>query len=191
MSDMASVYERHRITLDEYHRMAEASVFDPDSRVELIEGELIEMPPINPPHAFGVERVLNQFARRLAGRAWIRCQDPVTLVPDSEPQPDIVLARNDSRGYGDHHPAPNEILLAVEVAQSSLQFDRKVKVPLYARSGIREMWLVNLVDGELVAHREPSGAWYGSIEVYRRGASIAPVEFPDVVFAVSDLLPPE
>ncbi|MBV8198868.1 MAG: Uma2 family endonuclease [Candidatus Eremiobacteraeota bacterium] len=189
MSDMASVYERYRISLGEYHRMVQAGVFDVDARVELVNGELIEMPPIHPPHASGVERILNQFALRLAGRAWIRCQDPITLPPDSEPQPDLVLAPLQLEQYRNHHPAPNEILLAVEVAESTLATDRKVKVPLYARSGIREVWLVNLADDELTVYRDPIGAWYGSVQSYHHGDSIAPQAFPDVRFEIGDLLP--
>ncbi|HYL27721.1 MAG TPA: Uma2 family endonuclease, partial [Candidatus Nitrosotalea sp.] len=118
------------------------------------------------------------------------CQDPVTLLPDSEPQPDLVLAQLDSLNYRDRHPGPNEILLAVEVAQSSLKYDRAKKIPLYARSGIREVWLVNLIDTEIVAHRDPIGAWYQSVRSYRRGESIAPAAFPDTMFALDDLLAP-
>jgi len=191
MSDMASVYERHRITLDEYHRMVEAGVFDPDARIELVEGELIEMPPIYPPHASTVVRITTQFVLRLRDRASVRCQHPATLPPTSEPQPDVVLARPDPREYYEHHPAANEILLAVEVADSTLRLDRRIKIPLYARSSICEVWLVNLVDDEIAAYREPSGAWYDSIRTYRRGESISPLAFPDVEFAVEDLLPPK
>lgn len=189
MSDMASVYERHRITLDEYHRMAKAGVFDAQARIELIDGELIEMAPIDPPHASTVDRILNQFAAHLAGRAWIRCQNPMTLRPASEPQPDLILARCGESGYSDHHPYAQDVLLAVEVSVSSLRFDRKIKVPLYARSGIRELWLVNLVENELVAYREPTDAWYASVNTYCRGDRISPSAFPDVNFAVTDLLP--
>jgi Uma2 family endonuclease len=186
---MASVYERHRITLDEYHRMAEAGVFNPDARIELVEGELIEMAPIYPPHASAVDRILYQFITRLRGRAWVRCQNPVTLPPDSEPQPDVVLARLDPRSFRDHHPGPDEILLAVEVAESTLELDRGIKIPLYARSGIREVWLVNLVDDEIIVYREPTEAWYHTVQTSTRCDSISPLAFPDVTFAVEDLLP--
>ena len=191
MSDMASVYERHRISVDEYHRMGEAGVFDPNLRIELIEGELIEMPPIYPPHASTVDRITYQFVTRLGARARVRCQHPATLSPNSEPHPDLVVARRDSRDYCDHHPAPDEILLAVEVSDSTLRLDRKIKIPLYARSGIAEIWLVNLIDDEIVSHQEPAGAWYGSVRTYRRGESISPLAFPNTAFAVDDLLPPQ
>jgi Uma2 family endonuclease len=189
MSDMASVYERHRITLDEYHRMVVAGVFEPDARIELIDGELIEMPPIDPPHASTVDRIMHQLVIRLGGRAWVRCQNPVTLRPASEPQPDLVLARYEIQRYFDRHPEPADTLLAIEVSESSLGFDRKIKVPLYARSGIPELWLVNLVDDEIIVHRDPTEAWYASVQAYRRGETISPIAFPDVGFAVSDLLP--
>jgi Uma2 family endonuclease len=191
MSDMASVYERHRITLDEYHRMAAAGVFGPDSRIELISGELIEMAPIYPPHASSVDRILYQLITRLRERAWVRCQNPVTLPPDSEPQPDLVLARLDRRSYCDQHPGPDDILLAVEVAESTLELDRDVKIPLYARSGIPEAWLVNLVDDEIAVYRDPADAWYRTVQTHRRGESITPFAFPDTSFAVEDLLPPK
>lgn len=187
---MASVYERHRITLDEYHRMAETGVFDPEARIELIEGELIDMPPIYPPHASTVDQIVYQFITHFGGRAWVRCQHPVTLAPNSEPQPDIVLARLDARRYSDHHPASEDILLAIEVADSPLQLDRKVKIPLYARSGISEVWLMNLVDDEIAVYREPTEAWYRSVRTFRRGDSISPLEFSDTAFAVDALLPP-
>ena len=189
MSDMASVYERHRITLDEYHRMAEAGVFDPESRIELVDGELIEMPPIYPPHASSVDAIVRLFTTRLAERAWVRCQHPVTLRPSSEPQPDVVLARPDARRYYDRHPEAPETFLAVEVADISLAYDRSKKAALYARSGIAEFWIVDLVHEELIVHREPAGAWYGSIETYRRGDVIAPIAFPGDAFAVEELLP--
>lgn len=188
MSDMASVYERHRITLDEYHRMVAAGVFETDARIELIEGELIEMPPIDPPHASTVDRIMHQLVMRLGERAWVRCQNPVTLRPASEPQPDLVLARREIPEYRDRHPEPADVLLAVEVSGSSLRLDRKIKVPLYARSGVRELWLVNLGDNELVAYRQPSDAWYASVKTYRRADQISPIAFPDVNFAVADLL---
>jgi uncharacterized repeat protein (TIGR03803 family) len=165
MSDMASVYERHRITLDEYHRMAKAGVFDAQARIELIDGELIEMAPIDPPHASTVDRITHRLVMRLGERAWVRCQNPVTLRPASEPQPDLVLARRESHNYCDRDPEPADTLLAIEVSKSSLRFDRKIKVPLYARSGIRELWLVNVVDDELAAYREPADAWYASVNI--------------------------
>lgn len=189
MSDMASVYERHRITLDEYHRMVAAAVFEPDSRVELINGELIEMPPIDPPHAYTVDQLIALFITRLAGRARIRCQNPASLPPDSEPQPDLVVARHVQAEYRDRHPSPDEILLAIEVSRTTLRLDRKIKIPMFARSGIPEVWLLNLIDEEITVYREPIGAWYGSVGNYRGEDTISPLAFPDVAFTVSELLP--
>jgi Uma2 family endonuclease len=189
MSDMATLHERHRVSLDEYHRMVEAGVFEEATRVELINGELIEMAPIYPPHASAVDRIMQHFAVRFAGRAWVRCQNPVTLPCDSEPQPDLVLARIGAGDYRDRHPEPADILLAVEVADSSLLLDHRVKIPLYAQSRIPEVWLVNLVDGEIIAHREPEHGSYRNIKPYRRGESLAPAAISDDAFAVADLLP--
>lgn len=191
MSDMASVYERHRITLDEYHRMAEAGVFDPGARIELIEGELVEMAPIYPPHASVVDEFNKLFSLRLANRARVRCQNPITLPGYSEPQPDIVLAKLVEDRYRARHPLPADIYLVVEVSDSSLEADRAKKIPLYARTGIAEVWLVNLFNNEIIAHREPTPAWYGSIRTYRAGDRISPEAFPDVALAVDDVLPPQ
>src|SRR5579862_3313387 len=191
MSDMAIEYERHRITVEEYHRMLDAEVFDPGRRIELVEGELLErVRPMNPPHASSVQRLNVLLVTTLGTKATVRCQLPVTLPPDSEPHPDFALARLDAHAYGDRHPNPDDLLLLIEVADSSRDLDRRQKIPLYARRGISEVWLVDLVDGVIVVHREPIGDWYGSIHTAKRGDFVSPLAFPDARFAVDDFAGP-
>jgi Uma2 family endonuclease len=188
---MALAYERHHVSLEEYHRMVGAGVFEPDARIELLEGELIERTgPMNPPHSSAITRTIRLLVTRLGARATVCCQTPVTLLYDSEPLPDFALVAPDQSDYGDRHPGPNDIHLLIEVADSSRDLDQRKKIPLFARSGIREAWLVDLVDGLLVVYREPSEAGYGSKIELRRGDPVAPLDFPSEVFAVTALLGP-
>jgi len=186
---MATTYERHRVGIDEYHRMVEASVFEANARLELIEGELVEpMTPINPRHASVTDLIMIEIGARLRSRAAIRCQGPITLGGDSEPQPDLTVSRLDPKDYVDHHPGSADILLVIEVADSSLEFDLRRKMPLYARAGIPEAWLVNLKTTEVVVHREPVDGAYTSIQTAKRGDSISIAAFPEEIFAVDDFL---
>lgn len=191
MSDMALAYERHHITLEEYHRMVDAGVFyDSPHRIELIEGELIEtMTPMGMPHATAVSGITEVFVMTFGARGLVRCQLPVTLPNDSEPQPDVCVAHRRSSKYLDHHPYAEDIYLLIEVAQSSLDFDRRRKIPLYGRCGVAETWLVNLVAGEVAIYRDPCDIGYGSTQIARPGESIAPLAFPDEQFRVDVLLP--
>lgn len=190
MSDMAVTYKPHRVTIDEYHRMVAAGVFDADAHVELIEGEILErVSPIHPAHAMTTWRITELLAQRLGARAMVRSQSPVTLPYDSEPQPDIAVARRDE-AYWTRHPGVSEALLVVEVADGSLGSDRRKKIPLYARAGIAEVWLVDLINEIVYVHREPRNGEYTSVSVARRGDTIAPHAFPDAAIAVSDFLPP-
>jgi Uma2 family endonuclease len=151
---------RHRITVDEYHRMAESGSFAPDARVELIEGEIIDMPPIGSPHAGTVDQLISLFSRAVGDRAIIRCQGPVQVGDYSEPQPDLALLANRASFYKDRHPSENDTLLVVEVSDSTLDHDLRRKKALYARQGIREYWVVDLVSRQLHVFRSPAGADY-------------------------------
>ena len=149
MSDMAiaPAYVSHRIAIDEYHRMVAAGVFDPDARIELIDGELIErVAPMYPPHAGTVTRVTLLFASVFAGRAHVRNQVPLTLGSDSEPQPDVALVAFDASDYTRRHPTVADLHLVVEVCDGTRDADQRRKVPLYAREGVPEVWLVDLID---------------------------------------------
>jgi Uma2 family endonuclease len=154
---------RHRLTRRDYYRMGEAGILGENDRVELLEGQLVDMSPVGPRHAIVTGNLNELLVTGFAGRALTRCQDPVVLDDGSEPQPDFALVQRPWRGYPNTHPAPGDILLLIEVADSSLDFDRTVKLELYARAGIREVWIVDLTTDGVMVHRHPSGGGYGSV----------------------------
>jgi Uma2 family endonuclease len=183
----ATTRRRRRFTADEYHRMAEAGILGEDERVELLDGDVLEMSPVGDPHVVAVTRCGRAFAPAwVAGRLTLHTQDPVRLDPHNEPQPDVALARPGVEAA----PRPGEILLAIEVADTSLADDRARKVPLYARAGVPETWLLNVVDGELEVYREPGPEGYARMYTLRPERQVAPEAFPDIVLRVADLLPP-
>ena len=185
---MAVQLQRRLLTVDDYRLLIRAGSLGEDDRVELIEGEIIEMSPISPEHAGHVKRLNRLFSRRLGDRALIGVQDPIALGEHSEPQPDLVLLRPHADDYADAHPGPGDVLLAVEVADTSVNYDRDVKMRLYAQAGIPEAWLVSLPDGWIEVYTEPSPVGYLSMRRALPGASLAPQAFPDVVVAVSDVM---
>ncbi|HBH00339.1 MAG TPA: Uma2 family endonuclease [Candidatus Rokubacteria bacterium] len=180
---------RRLFTAEEYHRMGEAGILHDDDRVELIEGEIVEMAPIGSPHAGTVDRLNRLFTSRLGERAIVRVQGPVLLAAvESEPEPDLALLLPRPDFYTTGHPEPPDVLLALEVMDTSVERDRRVKLPLYARAGIAETWLVDLNTGCVEVYRRPGPAGYQDSRVARRGESLAPHAFPDVALAVADLL---
>jgi Uma2 family endonuclease len=185
---MAVQLQRRLLTVDDYHLLIRAGSLGEDDRVELIEGEIIEMSPISPEHAGHVKRLNRLFSHRLGERALIGVQDPIALGGHTEPQPDLVLLRPRADDYADAHPGPGDVLLVVEVADTSVNYDRDVKMRLYAQAGIPEAWLVSLPDGWSEVYTEPSPVGYLSMRRALPGTSIAPQAFPDVALAVSELL---
>jgi Uma2 family endonuclease len=185
---MAIQNPKRLISIDEYHRMAADGLFSEDDRVELIEGEIVEMAPIGNRHATRVRRLILLFHQRLLEQVIVDVQDPVELGDWSEPQPDIVLLEWREDCYASAAPTGKDVVLLVEVADSSVGYDRGVKAPLYARQGIREYWLLDLPGGILEIYRQPRPAGYKTVRRLRRGDSVAMEAFPDVVFSVSDLL---
>jgi Uma2 family endonuclease len=177
---------RRLFTVEEYHRMAEVGIFQPDERVELIEGEIIQMSPISPRHAGCVINATRLFITRLGDRAVVSPQNPVVIQPRSEPQPDLLLLRPRAVSYSREHPIPEDVLLAVEVADTSVRFDRLVKARLYARAGIAEFWLCLTMDGTVEVYRAPGSDGYTSAMHHGPGQTVSPLAFPDVGFAVTD-----
>jgi Uma2 family endonuclease len=155
---------RHRLTVDDYYRMAEVGILAPEARVELIDGEIIDMAPPGSPHAGTVNYLTEVLMRAAEGRATVLVQNPVRLNEYSEPQPDLALLRRREDFYRERHPRADDVLLIVEVAASSLRFDRKTKLPLYARHGIPEMWLVDLGGRRLVRYRTPRDGSYTLVD---------------------------
>jgi Uma2 family endonuclease len=186
---MAVTLRRHRFTLDEYHRMGETGILGEDARVELIEGEIIEMSPIGSRHAAAVARIQHLFSRRLGDRAIVWSQNPLLLVQlQSEPEPDIMLLAPRDDFYAAGLPEPPAVRLLVEVAESSLPYDRRTKFPLYARAGVAEAWLVNLDGGRVEIHRGPSGVRYQDVRIPRVDETFAPAAFPELTVTLRDLL---
>lgn len=177
-------------TVEQFERMGETGVLDPDERYELLDGTVVPMSPIGPKHAGKNDRIFAVLVRRLFDRATVRGQNPVTLLPRSMPQPDIVVARHRRDFYESAHPTAEDVHLAVEVYDSSLRIDRLVKLPIYARQGVQEVWIVDIAAGEIGVHRDPHDGAYRLNDVVRGGESLAPVDFPDVVFTVEELLGP-
>jgi Uma2 family endonuclease len=191
MSEMAIAYERRLISVDDYHRMYEAGVFAPDERVELVDGELIAVPPMGPRHAGAIGRLTRLFTSRLGDRVLVRVQLPVIVDDRSEPEPEFVLVPPDPYDYADRHPQPADVLLLVEVSDSSRDFDRRKKVPLYARAGIHEVWLLDVVDRRLLVFRDPSGGAYRTKSTLAQGNDVAMLAFPDERFTVAEILGPQ
>jgi Uma2 family endonuclease len=161
---------RHSFTVEEFERMGEAGIFPKDARLELIEGEIVEMSPIGSPHAACVDALallFNEIARR---RFIVRVQSPVRLNDFCEPQPDVTLLRWRDDFYRSAHPTPANVLLVIEVADTTVETDRKVKIPLYARAGIPEAWLVNIPDERIEIYSGPSGDIYQSVGQFGRGS---------------------
>jgi Uma2 family endonuclease len=192
MDDVLATVEvrRRRFTVEEYYRMAEVGIFGPEERVELIEGEIIRMSPIGPHHAACVNALTRRLLQGVGDRAVLSPQNPVRLLSDTEPQPDVVLLRPPEGRYWEHRAAPADALLVVEVSETSYRYDRRIKLPLYARAGIPEVWIVDLVRGVVEVFREPQPTDYGSAQRVERGGTIAPGAFPDVIIAVEEVLPP-
>ena len=159
----------HRLTVDEYYRMAEVGVLAPDARVELIEGKIIDMAPIGSRHAAAADLLAERFIQALGGSALVRVQGPVRLGPRSEPQPDISLLKPRDDRYAKSHPTAADVLLLVEVSDTSLQFDREIKARLYARHGIPELWIADLNDERLHIFRTPREGDYADVSAVRAG----------------------
>ncbi len=184
-----------RFTLDEYHQLIEIGFFQPEERLELIEGTLRYMSPIKPPHAEAISRLVDLILVRLGNKVLGRIQSPITL-PDktSEPEPDFALVVRHPGGYTERHPSTEDLFLVVEVADSSLRYDREVKIPLYAAAGIREYWIVNLIDDVIEIYRQPTvlasgAAGYAEKSICSGDEQIAPEAFPDCVVAVNAIIP--
>jgi len=185
---MAVQLLKRLFTVDEYHAMARAGILSEDDRVELIEGEVVQMAPIGNRHAACVRRLNDLFHRHLADTVLVDVQNPLRLSAHSEPQPDIVLLRRREDFYADVTPTPTDALLVIEVADSSAIYDREIKAPLYAQWRVAELWVVDLVREVIESFRVPSPQAYQQIVQFQRGQVIAPQAFPDVQLSVDAIL---
>jgi Uma2 family endonuclease len=180
---------RYRLTVAEYHRLGEIGIFAEDSRVELIEGDLIAMPPTGCQHAGHLDHIARPFFRQVT-EGIVRMQSPIQLGDCSEPQPDLVVLRYREDFYTRAHPRPEDVLLLIEVSDSTLRYDRDTKVPLYARAGVPEVWLLDLAGQRLEIYRRPSLEGYREIHYPAPTDSIAPVLLPELILNVASLFIP-
>ncbi|NOS89986.1 MAG: Uma2 family endonuclease [Methylococcaceae bacterium] len=179
---------KHLTNLDEWRRLGEAGIFAPESRLELIHGEILEMAPIGFNHAGHLIRLLNYFAPRIADKALLNAQNPLQLGDLSEPEPDFMLLKPSADFYSSRHPTAADVLLLVEVADSSLYYDQNQKLRLYALHGIPEYWLLNLNDACLEVYRQPHGDVYAEKTTLRHGATLNLSQLPDIAVNMADIL---
>ena len=179
---------RWRFTVAEYHQLITSGIFGEDDRVELIGGDLVMMSPIGSKHAGQVNWLTNLLMQKVLNRAILAVQNPVQLDDLSEPQPDLAMLSPREDYYSRSNPTPADVLLLIEVADTSADYDRDVKVRAYARAGIREMWLVDLTAGWLEVYREPSPAGYKLLRKALPGETVSPLAFPDVQISVDDVI---
>jgi Uma2 family endonuclease len=174
-------------TLEQYHQMIETGVLE-DSRVELLNGEIVEMPSEGPDHAYFNTEAADLLRTALVGKAKIRDAKPITLPEHaSEPEPDVAVVEPLARVYAKRHPYPENIYLLVEYSYTSLAKDKILKRKLYAKAGILEYWIVNLKDRQVIVHRDPQADDYQSVQTLTSG-TISLLAFPDVTIAVNQLL---
>jgi Uma2 family endonuclease len=182
----AVVLQRHRFTVDEYHRMGEAGLFGEDDRIELIEGEIVDMVPIGGPHVFLVNRLTRHFVRCGGDQVVVSVQNPIRLSEDTEPEPDFVLL--DPRLISPNRvPEAAAALLVVEVAVSSLDYDRKVKSRLYAQAGIPEYWVVDVEQRSLEGFTGPSHRGYLQTRLFLEGDRMQSEQLPSCTLDLGDL----
>ena len=185
---MAVQLLRHRFTVEDYHRMGQAGILAEKDRVELVDGEIVQMTPIGSPHAGTTTFLHGWLSPRLGARAIVREQNPVVLAPHSELQPDLAAVRPRSDHYRQGHPRPADVLFLIEVSDTTGDYDRTVKLPLYARAGIQEVWIVDLAAACVEIYLGPGVSGYERMERFTRGQSIAPQAFPDLRLSVDDIL---
>jgi Uma2 family endonuclease len=182
MNDATTLPARHKLDVDTYDRMAEAGIFGEDDRIELIDGDLIDMAPIGQAHAGIVNNLAEVLFIACSGRAIVSSQNPIRLNQTSEPQPDLAVLRRRADFYtSGERPGPSDVLLMIEVADTSLTFDRTVKLPLYARAGIGEYWIVDLKRRLLEAYTTPSGDEYKKMNIYKAGDRVALALAPEII----------
>ncbi|MEG4121205.1 Uma2 family endonuclease [Microcoleus sp. N9_B4] len=185
---MSVQLQKMLFTVKEYHLMTEVGILSEGDRVELIEGEIVKMAAIGTRHASCVRRLIRSFSVIPQNLAILGVQDPIQLTERTEPQPDVVLLQSRADYYATAHPVPSEVLLLVEVSDSTVDYDRDVKVSIYARSLIQEVWLVDLVENCLEVYRQPGPNGYGLMLKFWRGQQVAPLAFPEFVVSVDFIL---
>ncbi len=172
----------HKFTVQQYHLMHEAGVFAEGDRLELINGEIREMSPIGRKHAVCVSKATKNFERKLGDQAIIWTQNPIRLSDHSEPQPDLAILKWRDDFYAEALPTPEDVLLIIEVSDSTIAYDRNVKSLLYAANGIPETWLFDVNKKVVEGYSQPSSSGYKRMQRYEQNDTLAMIAFPDIVF---------
>lgn len=179
----------HRFDIATYHRLISDGILREDDRVELIDGRIVDMTPIGSRHSAVVNRLNNLFTRKVQGSAIVSVQNPVQLLPEqSEPEPDVTLLKFREDFYASDLPTGKDVLLLIEVADTSLDYDRETKIPLYAQAMIREVWLVNLLENCIEIYSSPSPSRYESRRTVRADQTLTPNGFPDITLTANQIL---
>jgi Uma2 family endonuclease len=188
IADSPAVLQRHRLTVDEYYRMGHAGVFAPDARVELIEGEVIDMAPIGTRHASAVKKLNALLSAAAGGSAIVAVQDPLRLSDASEPEPDLMLLRPRADFYAHAHPGPADVLLLIEVSDTTVAYDRGIKLDLYAKHRVAEVWIVDLDNNVVRFFRHGDGMAYTDITASETPRATPVAALPGVTIDLSGLL---
>jgi Uma2 family endonuclease len=188
MNSVISPIRKHLTDIHEWHKLGEANIFPPESRIELIEGEIFEMSPIGSNHASHLKRINKLFTRLIPENLFSSVQDPLQLGDLSEPEPDFMLLKPSPDFYSSHHPTADDVLLLIEIADSSLAFDQNQKLHLYATYNIPEYWLLNLNDNCLEVYRKPHGEVYAEKTTLYSGDNVTLSQLPEISIQVSDIL---
>ncbi len=178
------------LTVDDYHRMIETGIIPEGEHIELISGQVFNMVAKGTRHTHCTRQLFKQLLNLIGDLADVQSQDPITLPNNSEPEPDIVVARLRDDNYANSHPAPADILLLIEVADSSIDFDRNTKAPIYAAAGISEYWIVNLIDSRLEIYSQPEGDIYTNTQIILPPRLIQLPHFPDIALDLDPIFPP-
>lgn len=179
---------RHRFTVAEFLRMAEVGLLAEDDRVELIHGEVVEMSPINVAHASTVSRLLSVLSRMFGNDVILSVQNPLQLDDETLPQPDVALLRPQADFYSKEHPKPEDVLLLIEVSDTTARYDHRVKSVLYGAAGVPEYWIVNLPARQIEVFRVPQNSGYRMTIRYAPGEHLSPLAFPDILLNVDDII---
>jgi len=185
---MAMPLALRRFTVDEYHRMGEAGIFHENDRVELIHGQVVEMTPIGPGHSGCVGALTTLLSRRAGAAVLVWVQNPVQLGEYEAPQPDLALLRPQPGEYRKAHPRPADVLLVIEVADTSVRYDRDTKLRLYAAAGLPEAWLVVLPSATIEVGTDPGPDGYRTVQPVRRGEVLRPTLLPSVEITADEVL---
>ncbi|HLP89058.1 MAG TPA: Uma2 family endonuclease [Nostocaceae cyanobacterium] len=176
-------------TVEEYHRMIDVGILTTEDKVELLNGYIIQINPQPPIHAAILQQATDHIKTLLTGKAYVRMQLPVTL-PTSEPEPDIAIVKIDLQAYRNYHPSASDIFLLIEVAYSSLEVDKIIKVPIYAQANIPEYWILDTNTRQVYIYRQPTTSGYGQKIILPANASITLLAFPEITVNFADLFLP-